>query len=220
MFEGTLFEGTVAAVANSPHWVDYMAALSGPVAGVIALFIALFSDRRTQVRFSKQLKQEAKLDEKADARQQAEWNRRSQEHSEQLELFIEAALRGMMQELIVVAMEAHEIALKPNDFAASGPKTTTFEISRPIFLSVKNRLIDLPDFAIRAICLFESQTDGEIIALRDVLAIGSKRRIRETANFLVLSCGQYAAAITLNEDGSHPTAERILAEAGIDGPAR
>lgn len=211
--------GAAATAPSDPHWYDFVTANPGLTAGIIALFIALFSDRRTQDRFSKQLKQEAELDEKADARQQAEWNRRSQEYSEQLKFFVEAALSGMMQELIVIALTTQEIALKPNDFAANGPKAMTFEMSRPIFLSVKGRLIDLPDYAIKAVCLFESKMEEQANVLREVLAIGSEVRIREAANVLVITCGNYAASILQNEDGSQPSAIKILAQAGIKGPA-
>ena len=72
------------AFPGNKEFIDYIAAWSGPFAGVSAIVIAVFNERKNENRFERALKQQNSLDKKADDRQQNEWGRRKEEQEASL----------------------------------------------------------------------------------------------------------------------------------------
>lgn len=183
--------------AQSGRWWETLTALGVPA----AIAIALFGDWRTHRRFEKQLTQQAKLDLRADQRQQAEWNKRTQEKDAELEQFrmlVVSALVGELTEItrIVMVMEAGAKMIVDKGYKVE-PAAFSNQVSfaRPIFDRIGSDIAKLHSDTVNAISKSESffqdlskqfltilKTDGAKI--QDMLTIADK---------FVHHCCQYIA---------------------------
>lgn len=218
MPENIFVDVAAPAVASIPMWLEYLSAISGPVAGIIALFIAFYSNRRTQERFEKQVRQEAKLDERADERQQAEWSRRDREAARQRQEFGDAAYEGILQELEVIALQTRQIYQNIGEVTMQSPESRLLEFVRPVMDNIGARVTELPPRVLGAICENEARFKARANALNAALKSGFKTSVAECNVALLQACGAYLADLQEIEKGSKVSPEEALESIGITLP--
>ncbi|MBO6505121.1 MAG: hypothetical protein JJ850_15990 [Kordiimonadaceae bacterium] len=110
-----------------PSVNDFVAAWSGPVAGIIAIVIAVWNnfaadrrfrqqvrvellrEKKAERRFKLQIENQNTLDQKADFRQQAEWKRRETEAVADRNVLRRSIRKGLIAELKVASEQAGNI---------------------------------------------------------------------------------------------------------------
>ncbi len=203
---------TCCQFPGNKQWIDYIAALSGPVTGIVAIAVAYFTNRAanrrfeaqialenrrealTQQHFTEQMIAQKELDKKADERQQDEWGQRTKEKKLELAEFQKQTINALTYELGVLSGSLSEIfdeAGKPENEEKVNEAVRRLFVERPAWNSFKPFVFKMPEPQIRAIALFEPYLQKELSRLHEEGDKLTYRELREIAAKTVQHNNEY-----------------------------